>query len=253
MRKFALTFSVVAGLAAAGSAKAADIPLKAPPPAAPMMSWTGCYLAGGVGYGMWNQDHFGETLPGNAQLTASTTSGGRGWLGRVGAGCDYQFAPSWVVGVFGDYDFADVSGFADISGIGGPEKMSAAWAVGGRIGYLPYPNLMTYVSGGWTQARFDQVNLLATPVVPAPALGLHLPEHTYSGWFLGTGFEYAAPWFRGLFWRTEYRFAQYDADDIPILVTGTGAQTGLGVHSEKFVQTITSSLVWKFNWPGSRH
>src|SRR5690242_11044565 len=122
MRKFVLAFSVVAGLATAGSARAADMPMKAPPPAPlPMMSWTGCYLAGGVGYGMWNQDHFGETDPGHAQLTQTTTSGGRGWLGRVGGGCDYQIARSFVIGVFGDYDFSDISGFADVSGIGGGE------------------------------------------------------------------------------------------------------------------------------------
>ena len=45
----------------AGSAMAADMPVKAPmlmkaPP--PVYSWTGCYFGGGAGYGMWNQDHY---------------------------------------------------------------------------------------------------------------------------------------------------------------------------------------------------
>src|SRR5215470_9955941 len=98
MRKLVLTFSVIAGLAAASSAEAADLPFKAaPPPPPPAVSWTGCSIAAGVGYGMWNQDHFGETIPGNLALTGNTTSGGRGWLGRVGAGCDYQITPSFVI------------------------------------------------------------------------------------------------------------------------------------------------------------
>ena len=42
-----------------------------------------------------------------------TTSGGRGALGTVGGGCDYQFSPAtgwgnWVVGVFADYEFMDL-------------------------------------------------------------------------------------------------------------------------------------------------
>ena len=84
--------------------------------------------------------------------------------------------------------------------------------------------------------------------------GAFMPAHTYSGWFISSGFEYAPPWapLRGLFWRTEYRFSQYSADDVPFLIAGTGAPTGIGIHSEKFVQTITSSLVWKFNWPIAR-
>ncbi|MGA8817301.1 MAG: porin family protein, partial [Xanthobacteraceae bacterium] len=45
-------------LAAPLAASAADLmPLKAPMPA-PVMSWTGCYVDGGWGYGMWNQDHY---------------------------------------------------------------------------------------------------------------------------------------------------------------------------------------------------
>ena len=41
--------------------------------------------------------------------TRTTTDGGRGWLGLVGGGCDYEFPVSgfgnFVIGAFGDYDF----------------------------------------------------------------------------------------------------------------------------------------------------
>ena len=51
-------------------------------------------------------------------------------------------------------------------------------------------------------------------------------EATYSGWFLGSGYEYGFGFMPGLFWKTEYRFADYSADVLPVVVTATGAPTG---------------------------
>src|SRR5262249_26894755 len=143
------------------------LPTKAPPmvAAAPAMTWTGCYISGGVGYGMWNQD---ESISAFGLTTSTYTNGGRGWLGRFGAGCDYQFNPSFVIGAFGDSDWANLKNHDSGMGanftpggggavpVGAFEKENRAWHAGVRLGYLPYPNLMTFVSGGWTQAHFTQ-------------------------------------------------------------------------------------------------
>jgi hypothetical protein len=48
----------------------------------------------------------------------------------------------------------------------------------------------------------------------------------------------------GLYWRTEYRFNSYNSKDIQIF----GGAPNTFVNSEKFVQTVTSSLVWRFSW-----
>jgi outer membrane immunogenic protein len=141
MKRLLLASSVA--LAISGSAFAAD--MSPPPPAfkapPPPPSWTGCYLDAGFGYGMWNQDTTSETFPGLVPTTALTTLGGRGWLGRFGGGCDYQFSVAglgnFVIGAFGDYDVMDINGTweDDFFLNAGKERQSAAWYAGARLGY----------------------------------------------------------------------------------------------------------------------
>jgi outer membrane immunogenic protein len=266
--KKALIASVVLGALAAGGAMAADMPakapiMKAPPP--PVMTWTGCYLDAGGGYGMWNQDHNVTAAvtggPANSFQSIDVTNGGRGWLGRFGAGCDYQVSSSWVIGVYGDYDLMDLKGSLTTQlnpvGVGATqadEKESSAWAAGARIGYLITPSVLTYVGGGWTETRFDQMN---ETTVRGVATGNAFPAHTYQGWFIDSGFEYAFTWLpiNGLFIRSNYRYATYQKDDLTQFNIATGApagNAGLGsvLHANKQVQTVTTSLVWRFNWGG---
>jgi outer membrane immunogenic protein len=246
-----------------GSALAADLyapapapAYKAPPPPPPAVSWTGCYIDGGVGYGMWNEDHYSETFPGLAATSVSTTSGGQGWLGRLGAGCDYQLGSSFVIGAFGDYSFMHLHGtFDDPVGFGagalaGGANEWGAWAVGGRLGYLITPALLTYVNGGYTEARFGGMSLGLAGAPFTPGVDF-TSANTYRGWFLGGGTEYALnfSWLpiRGLFWRNEYRFSDYNAADVPVFATATGLAVG-AEHNTIYDQTITSSLIWRFNW-----
>ena len=266
MKKNGISGALAAGaMLIAGSAMAADMPAKAPmlmkaPPMA--YSWTGCYLDAGAGYGMWNQDHSistdgGGTVP-NAFTTIQTTNGGRGWLGRFGAGCDYQVSSSWVIGAFGDYDWMNLKGsMATLLVNGGfpteaDETETSAWSGGARIGYLITPTVLTYVDGGYTQTHFGQMNITRSNGV---LNGNAFPSHTYQGWFLGSGFEYAFTWLpiNGLFVRSEYRYSTYNKDDLSEFIVATGAPSGnagIGnvLHSSKQVQTVTTSLVWRFNW-----
>jgi outer membrane immunogenic protein len=245
-----ILFSVATVVAMAAPALAADMraPVMKAPPMAPM-SWTGCYLAGGGGYGLWDQNV--TSFNSNVQTDARVNNGGRGWFGTVGGGCDVQVSSNWLVGFFADYDFSDLHGDASVPLSGtayvGSEKMRSAWSVGGRIGYLITPSVLTYFSGGFTEARFSAVNLALTPV-PLATPDFTIGSHTYSGWFLGGGYEYNLNWLPGWFWKTEYRFAQYETDSLPLGVYGTGAATTRSIDSTKYVQTIRSELVWRFNW-----
>jgi outer membrane immunogenic protein len=252
--------SAVALALSASSAFAADLSVpyyKAPPPLPPPVSWTGCYVDGGIGYGMYTQTSHSEISATYVPIGAQVTNGGEGWLGRLGGGCDYQtplLDHRVVVGAFADYDFMNLRGtFSDPSGpVTGSEKETGAWYAGGRLGYLVTPSLLTYVDGGYTQTRFSPINFL-TPLAAPVATGLTLSGHTYNGWFIGGGTEYALNFLpiHGLFWRTEYRYADYQAADVPIVIAATGGPFGVSEHIQKDVQTITSGLVWRFNFGGA--
>jgi len=266
MKKLAL--ALVAAAAAtftAGSATAADLrprAVKAPPPVVvPVANWTGCYVSGGIGYGMWHQENttYDWTTAPRTPLTGQWDAGGRGYLGRVQGGCDYQFGMggSWnlVVGAFGDYDWTDISGrpsepFFQASG---QETMSSQWAVGGRVGLLVTPQLLTYFSGGYTEAKFDAVNPTFFNVAPVIGVntGFYVPGRTYQGWFLGSGLEYAVSWAPGLYFKTEYRFSEFDVGTNRIYAVANNAPLFAEIDSKKYVQTVTTSLVWKFNFGGA--
>lgn len=197
-----------------------------------------------------------------ASLDTGHDNGARGWLGKVGIGYDYQMS-SWVIGAFADATFSDIAGNNSFSclrvcgggafGFNGGFRSDWSWAVGGRIGYVALPGLLTYVNGGWTEANFTQTNFVdAATGLPT---GLALPSQRRDGWFLGGGTEYAFNFLPGLFLKSEYRFADFDNHNSNVICTGVVAGCAAGAissidRSRVFVQTITTELVYRFNWSG---
>jgi outer membrane immunogenic protein len=234
---------------ASGTAFAADLPApvyKAPPPPPP--TWTGCYVSAGVGYGLLDDERsgssFGTPLP-------NSTSAAKGWLGSFGGGCDYQFTNNplpfgpIVIGAFGDYDPGSITGsYGDPvnASQSGTQTLQNAWYAGARAGFLITPNVLTYFDGGATGAHIAPITLSTFDSLPAA---------NPTGWFLGGGYEYALNWLpiQGLFWKTEYRFAEYEAYN-QNYIHPTFVGTATTIHNNADVQTITSSLVWRFNWQG---
>jgi outer membrane immunogenic protein len=135
----------------------------------------------------------------------------------------------------------------------GTENESSTWAVGGRAGYLVTPRFLTYFDGGYTQARFDQINFNFSGVgIAGGPAGTSIPATTYNGWFIGSGFEYALDWLPvpGLFLKTEYRYAQYNTATPGFFIAATGAPFGTSLQTTKFTQMVSTELVWRFNWFG---
>src|SRR5262249_45975501 len=76
------------------NASAADLGVAAPAPAPVLNNWTGCHVGGHTG-GLFSD----ETHTNIAR--ASSDHNGTAFVGGGQIGCDYQFAPSWVVGAEG--------------------------------------------------------------------------------------------------------------------------------------------------------
>src|SRR5215472_3737247 len=163
MKKLLLLSSAIV---AAGPALAADLPVKAPPMAAPVpyFSWTGCHVGGHIGEG-WDRTTYSDpgtvvtptfTRQNFAPLGASFSVNSDGaFLGGVQAGCDYQFASQWVIGIGGDFSWTDIHSVANdpfFNGKNGvPIALSARTTelatITGRVGYA-WDRLLFYGKGG---------------------------------------------------------------------------------------------------------
>jgi outer membrane immunogenic protein len=251
------------------SALAADMAIKTTParmsPQVPNYNWTGCYAGAGIGYGMADINH-STTDASGVTFDAGHDNSAKGWLGVLGSGCDLQIYPRWVVGVTADFEFSDSKGQYSfncpatagcvVSGYSGQIKGPWAWGVGGRAGYLVGPSLLTYWTGGFTQARFDQVNY--SDAQTGATTGLVLPAQTYDGWYLGGGIEFALGDFvPGLYWRTEYRFSDYQTRNVSQPCGGGLCGVSGTLHSIDRVhpqeQSIWTAVVYRFNWTGLRY
>ena len=154
------------------------------------------------------------------------------------------------MGAVGDYDFSSLKGDVALTNFGndaGREKMSSAWSFGGRAGVLITPNLLTYFSAGYTEANFDQTNFTSLGAVTPSE---YINKSTYKGYYLGAGDEYALNFLPGLFWKTEYRVSEFDRKRNEVYNYGTVIPTGESVDSKKWVQTVRTELIYRFNWSG---
>ncbi len=251
MKRFLLGSAAL--LALIGAANAADLPARAPAPYAapavvpPPATWTGFYVGAGWGYGVWDMNS-SVVLPGGV-LNGTTNNGGRGWLGMADIGYDYQFAIggfNLVAGVLADYNFGSLTGTANFQAAAAPfatvtgvEKEKSFWDAGGRIGWLITPDILSYFSGGYSQAHFDGMSL-----APAFFTGpLSTGSHNYGGWFTGAGIETKIAAVPGLYFNTEYRFTNYNSATLPLAGSG-----GLALKLQPSQQTVMSGLHYKFNW-----
>jgi outer membrane immunogenic protein len=255
MKKLVLALTAVAAFA--GSASAADMGRpysKAPVAVAPTYNWTGLYIFGGGGGGLWAADQHVQTTVGAVPLTIDQRQGGSGWFGTVGIGYDWQLNPTWVMGVFADGQFGSIKGTLQdpVAGWTGTQKLEDSWAAGVRLGVLVAPNVLSYVNGGYSGAHFSGTTFLNT--FSGLPVGAHTNSYNRNGWFIGGGVEnnlnifgISAP---GWFMKTEYRSAFYDSKTVNELVDVTNLPVGRDVKFNNWNQTISTSLVYRFNWGG---
>jgi outer membrane immunogenic protein len=192
MKKLFMAGVALTALAAA-PATAADIArpvYKAPPPVVAVFSWTGCYVGAHIG-GLWARKDWsrsaGDTFFGNLPAGASFGShDADSWLGGFQAGCDYQFAGAFVVGIQGDYAWTDAEGSnvnVSVPIANDRSSIRSLSTITGRVGYA-WGRFLGYVKGGgaWERDRYD---------ITSAGTTFFTASETRSGWTLGVGGEYA--------------------------------------------------------------
>ena len=160
-------------LAASCAAQAADLPrsyYKAPMRSTAGYDWTGVYAGINGGYGWGTSDW---SVPAASVKPA-------GWLVGGTLGFNYQIG-SFVLGVEGDYDWADINDTVVCAApftCGTSSKYLAT--VRGRLGFA-FDRWLPYVTGG---AAFADINANGT----LPALAV---TQNQTGWTFGGGLEFA--------------------------------------------------------------
>src|SRR5215468_5106311 len=128
-------------------ALAADLPVKARPAPVPVFTWTSCFLGAHAGGGWARKDitdpvAVAENALGLAPTPGVTTAHVSAPGAVIGGqfGCDYQFAPNWVVGVEGAVSGATMKGDTTVGLSDGTTALVTArtdflGSVTGRLGY----------------------------------------------------------------------------------------------------------------------
>lgn len=154
--------------------------ISAPAAAEPVTNWTGFYIGANGGYG-WSKDSttaapfqnippfLGQTLL--PFFTLSNPVNGAVFGGQLGY--NYQIAPTWVIGVEGDFDGAGLNGGSQsilpaqlavfpgvTNGFSAHENVEWLASVRARFGYAWGPSLF-YVTGGGAWERVSDNFLLS--------------------------------------------------------------------------------------------
>jgi outer membrane immunogenic protein len=202
-------------LTAVVPAFAADL-TAAPAPGAPVpFSWTGCYIGGQFGFGFGDD---GTTSPLGTSVSFTAT----GFVGGGQIGCDYQFAPRWVVGVEGQAAWTNLTNSHAstvrnmVTGVTLPSNSTLhndfLASLTPRLGYSIVDGVLVFAKGGaaWTDEKYDIAftNLQGIAVDPSAS-------RTLSGWTVGTGLEWAfAP-----HWSSTIEYDFYDFGSSGIFLT----------------------------------
>jgi outer membrane immunogenic protein len=239
MRKF-LGVIGVASLTV-GPAVAADLPVKAPAYVAPVAaSWTGFYVGGDVGLRGASARAATQSIfqtPNGEPTAADTCDNGSncffdehlnsfGFRGGVFVGYNWQVSPAWLVGVEGDWGWANQHN--TITGMvfpGGPFLASgdsgdsfqvrSRWdaSARARLGYLATPSTLFYLTAGAAWLNFDATATCGAANEQATCFPLDPPPFsitssaTKAGWTVGAGIE-TLLW-SNWFVRAEYRYADF--------------------------------------------
>lgn len=247
---------VALSMATGGAARAAD----AAASTLPAWSWSGFYLGAHGGYA-WARDPFDDqfffTPP--SDLTGVNS---RGWLAGFQAGANWQKG-AWVGGLE-----IDISG----TGIGGTNSLTQSFITPGltttdtvsqtdkfdmigsgrvRLGYVPWPNVLLYGTGGLAWARIDQTFVDTTTQTGRGGADITTQSSTNPvwrfGWVAGFGAE-TRLWNSN--WLARLEYLHYDFGDTgyasSVLTVNATTITSASTSSAITVDLVRAGLTYKF-------
>ena len=238
-----LSYKFGQAMAAFAGPTTAPMPVKAPRAAGAVWSWSGFYLGGHAGYG-WGRNPFSDPFLDNLILTNIDSNG---FLGGFQAGANWQ-SGAWVGGLEIDLSGTGIKGSTSASApTGAPgtltvtltEKFDLLGSARARLGYLMWPDVLLYGTGGlaWTRLVRTQESVEAGFSSSGPRWRF--------GWVAGLGVE-SRLW--GSNWLARLEYLHYDFldsgstfdSDFPSFTSG-----------HLTVDVVRAALSYKFDWWGA--
>ena len=255
MKKILLATVALTALSIAAPAMAADMaPAYKAAPMAPIAvyNWTGFYIGGHIGGG-WADQNSVELDPGTGAFPTGTVFTGKnlsGFLGGVQGGYNWQFS-NIVLGVEGEYTWADVSGSATtvstvprllgFSAISSAKLQDIA-LVTGRLGYAANNWLFYFKGGGaWGQGKSFSINNNPNGTL----FDTTSSSTDRSGWVVGVGAEwgFAPNWSA----KIEYDYIDFGSANVTL---NSSLATQSFVSSSETVNIVKAGVNYRFNWGG---
>jgi opacity protein-like surface antigen len=234
-------FALVA--ASAGSAVAADLPVRPPPAAAPVTccavpDWAGFYL-GIHGGGGWSHTSFDsqfsesgsfEGTPFVDQFTTPPGSSGSGGVFGFQFGHNWQWGPV-VGGLEIDFSGANIKqtstfifpqfqspGFSETESL--ETKIDRLASARGRLGYLIMPNWLLYGTAGigWAHVRHTATDTQVEPELEFTQFTTSTNHANLFGWVAGVGLEWKF-WPGSNSWLLRAEWLHYDFGRIDVFDT----------------------------------
>lgn len=229
----------------AGSAFAADLPVRSAAPApvvmAPIFTWTGFYVGVHAGYG-WGDADYSFSTDGHYNNAIGDAFGHSvdGWLGGAQIGYNLQIN-QFVLGLEGSISATDLGKSRVVSPYFASDRWSTdlSWtgSITARLG-VAFGSALVYAKGGFAFGDVETRVADAADYVNASS--------NRTGWTLGAGVEYAfSPnWSIGL----EYMYTDLGSFRVnrEALVIGTNAPAG--VFTSHSVDTTFSAITARLNY-----
>ena len=277
--KICLIASAALLAAFGGSAIAADLPVKAPPPPVPVCIWCGFYAGLNAGYDWSNSNAYSSSISNppffvdfaigsNATIAANRSN----FLGGGQVGYNWQLNRSVVAGI--EADIQGVANHSSVSGLksipdpafpgsplitqfSGSKSLDYLGTVRGRLGWLFTPNFLAYGTGG---LAYGDAGLTVNWVQCRPGEGIGCPNVASAslrnievGWTAGVGAE----WMFLSKWSAKLEYLWYDLGTLTtpasILVDHVqGNQLAFNRASTRFDgQIVRVGVNYNFNTGGA--